>query len=35
MRCSTAAHPQMRELTFPLLAEFKSKIPIIFDDLNY
>jgi thymidylate synthase (FAD) len=35
MRCSLAAHPQMRELTIPLLEEFKSKIPILFDDLNY
>ena len=35
MRCSTAAHPQMRELSIPLLAEFKSKMPILFDDLNF
>lgn len=35
MRCDTPAHPQMREITLPLLADFKSKIPIIFDDLNY
>ena len=33
-RCSTAAHPQMRELTIPLLNEFKSKIPILFDDIT-
>ncbi len=35
LRCSAAAHPQMRELTIPLLAEFQSKIPIIFDDIKY
>lgn len=34
MRTSTAAHPQMRELTIPLLKEFQSKIPIIFDDIK-
>jgi thymidylate synthase (FAD) len=33
LRCSTAAHPQMRELTIPLLKELKLKIPIIFDDI--
>ena len=27
------AHPQMEELTFPLLLELKGKIPIIFDDI--
>ena len=35
MRCSLAAHPQMRELSLPLLAELKSKIPILFDDLTF
>jgi len=35
LRTAKAAHPQMRELTIPLLEEFKSKIPIIFDDINY
>jgi len=35
MRCDAPAHPQMREITIPLLADFKSKIPIIFDDLSY
>ena len=33
LRCSRAAHPQMRELLLPLLQEFQEKIPIIFDDL--
>lgn len=35
LRCSAAAHPQMRELTIPLLAEFQSKIPVIFDDIKF
>ena len=35
LRTAKAAHPQMRELTIPLLKEFQSKIPIIFDDITY
>lgn len=34
MRCTKEAHPQMRQVTIPLLEEFKSKIPILFDDLE-
>lgn len=34
LRTAEAAHPQMREITIPLLQEFKEKIPVIFDDLN-
>ncbi len=33
LRCAKAAHPQMRELTIPLLKELQSKIPIIFDNI--
>jgi len=33
LRCSKKAHPQMREVAVPLLAEFKKLIPIIFDDI--
>ena len=33
LRTAPAAHPQMRELMVPLLAEVKERIPIIFDDL--
>ena len=33
LRTSPAAHPQMREITIPLLIDFKNKIPIIFDDI--
>lgn len=34
LRCSKAAHPQMRELMIPLLEECKKLIPVIFDDIN-
>jgi thymidylate synthase (FAD) len=33
LRTSKAAHPQMKEIATPILNEFKTKIPIIFDDL--
>ncbi len=33
LRCSRAAHPQMREIMLPLLEEFTNKIPILFDDI--
>lgn len=35
LRVADAAHPQMREVTRPLLDEFKMKLPIIFDDIIY
>lgn len=35
LRCAAPAHPQMRQLTIPLLHEFQEKIPIIFDDLKF
>lgn len=34
LRCGKAAHPQIRELLLPLLAEFHAKIPAVFDDLH-
>lgn len=34
LRCSKRAHPQMREITVPLLREFKKLIPVIFDDIE-
>ena len=34
-RTAQAAHPQMREIMQPMLDEFKIKIPVIFDDINY
>lgn len=34
LRVPNTAHPQMREITIPLLNELKSKIPVIFDDID-
>lgn len=34
MRTTAETHPQMREVTIPLLFEFKAKIPILFDDIE-
>lgn len=33
MRTTKEAHPQMRQVTIPLLAEFQSKIPLLYDDI--
>jgi thymidylate synthase (FAD) len=32
-RTATAAHPQMREVMIPLLAEVKKRVPVVFDDI--
>lgn len=34
MRTTKEAHPQMRQVTIPLLEEFKAKIPILFEDIE-
>lgn len=34
LRCSKAAHPQMREVALMLLKEFKERIPVLFDDID-
>lgn len=34
LRVPSTAHPQMREVTIPLLKELKNKLPIIFDDIE-
>jgi thymidylate synthase (FAD) len=34
LRTSTAAHPQMREVTVPLLADFQRVFPPIFEDID-
>ena len=34
MRTTKEAHPQMRDVTIPLLAEFKAKIPILYEDIE-
>ncbi len=33
LRCSKAAHPQMRELMVPLLKELKHTLPVLFEDI--
>lgn len=33
LRTSNRAHPQMREISIPLLQEFKVLLPCIFDDI--
>ena len=33
LRCSGAAHPQMREVTIPLLMDVARNIPVVFDDI--
>lgn len=35
LRCDTPAHPQMRQLTIPLLHELQQLIPVVFADLNF
>ena len=34
LRVPVTAHPQMREVTIPLLKELKNRLPIIFDDIK-
>lgn len=34
LRTAKAAHPQMREVTIPLLNELKQKLPVVFDDIE-
>jgi thymidylate synthase (FAD) len=34
MRTTAEAHPQMRQVTIPLLAEFKANFPLLFDDIE-
>ena len=33
MRTSKETHPQMKQVTVPLLAEFQAKVPILFEDI--
>lgn len=35
LRTANAAHPQMREVTRPLLNDLKELIPVVFDDITY
>lgn len=34
LRTAPAAHPQMREVTIPLLKDLQKRIPVIFDDIE-
>lgn len=34
MRSTKEAHPQMRQVTIPLLAEFQAKVPLLFADIE-
>ncbi len=34
MRTSKESHPQMRQVTIPLLKEFQEKIPLLYDDIE-
>lgn len=34
LRTVATAHPQMREISIPLLVAMRQKIPVIFDDIN-
>lgn len=33
LRCSPAAHPQMRQIMLPLLRELNERLPILFDEI--
>ncbi|MEN6350640.1 MAG: FAD-dependent thymidylate synthase [Syntrophomonas sp.] len=35
LRCDSAAHPQMRQVTIPLLLLFQEKFPVLFADIEY
>lgn len=35
LRTAEDAHPQMKEITCPLLRDFQNRIPILFDDIGY
>jgi len=35
LRCSRAAHPQIRQIAIPTLLEFRKRIPVVFDDIEY
>ena len=35
LRTATTAHPQMREIANMVLAEFRKKIPVLFDDIIF
>jgi thymidylate synthase (FAD) len=34
LRTAPEAHPQMREITVPILERFRAEIPVLFDDIG-
>jgi len=34
LRTAKRAHPQMREITVPMLKEFQQQVPVVFDDIK-
>lgn len=34
LRTAPAAHPQMREISIPMLKSFQEKVPVVFDDIH-
>lgn len=34
LRASTAAHPQMQEIAYPLLKKMRELVPVVFDDIE-
>lgn len=34
LRAASAAHPQMREITVPMLRAFQKAVPVVFDDIE-
>ena len=35
LRCSSKAHPQMQQVSIPLLLYFQDKMPVLFNDIEY
>lgn len=35
LRCAADAHPQIQQLAIPLLLEFRGRLPVVFDDIDY
>jgi thymidylate synthase (FAD) len=35
LRCTSYAHPQMRQIAIPLLLKFKENLPALFEDISY
>lgn len=33
LRCASPAHPQIRQIMLPMLADFHERIPVVFEDL--